>query len=173
MINRTQRDCLADAIHALAAGLITNDEFEESLLRGGILLLADPSCCLDSAIGPISESAWCLYSDHYTYRLVGQHRLSAERRRDVLRWVLFLRSDLEYEWPPFRLINPALVSLSGFLLWLLTFGVLTRRRFARQFADWQIRGKYGVWPFFRHSDFEAVSRQNCPFTALRTGSASG
>lgn len=38
MIHRTRRDCLADAIHALAAGLITNDEFEESLLRNGIPL---------------------------------------------------------------------------------------------------------------------------------------
>jgi len=38
MIDRPLRDCLAGAIHALAAGFITNDEFEDGLLAGGVPL---------------------------------------------------------------------------------------------------------------------------------------
>jgi hypothetical protein len=171
MVDRVLRDRLADAIHELAAGFITNDEFEDGLLAAGIPLATDPSRWPDPAIGPIGEVAWCLYSDTHPYRLNGRHKLPPEGRRAALRWVLFLRSDLEYEWPPFRLINPALVSLSGCLLSLLTLGILPRRRFAREFASWQQAGEYGLWPFFRRSDYDAVHRQHCPLAGLPVGAA--
>jgi hypothetical protein len=90
----------------------------------------------------------------------------------VLRWVLFLRSGLEYEWPSFRLINPALVSLPRCLLSLLTFGVLSRRRFAREFTEWQRAGEYVVWPFFRRTGYDAVHRAHWPFTGMPVRAAS-
>jgi len=166
MVDRALRARPADAIHALAAGLITNDEFEDGLLADGIPLAVDPHRWLDPSIGPIGEAAWCLYSDTHAYRLAGRYKLSPEARREALRWVLFLRSDLEYEWPPFRLINPALVSLSGCQVSLLTFGILSRRWFAREFTEWQRAGEYVVWPFFRRTDYDAVYRQHCPFAGM-------
>ncbi len=171
MVDRVLRDRLADAIHDLAAGFLTNDAFEDGLFEAGIPLATDPSRWPDPAIGPIGERAWCLYSDTHPYPLTGRHKLPPEGRRQVLRWVLFLRSDLEYEWPQFRLINPALVSLSGCLLSVLTLGILPRWRFAREFAEWQRSGEYSVWPFLRRSDFDEASRQHCPFAGLPVGAA--
>jgi hypothetical protein len=171
MVDQQLRDCLADAIHALVSGFITNDEFEDGLLAAGIPLTAAPSRWPDPAIGPIGEAAWCLYSDTHLYRLTGRHKLAPEHRREVLRWVLFLRSDLEYEWPSIRLINPALFSLSGCLLSLLTAGILPRGRFAREFAAWQRAGDHNVWPFIRRADYNLVYQAHCPVASPRAGAA--
>lgn len=167
MVDRTLRDRLADAIQALIAGCITNYEFGDGLLKDGILLDADPSRWPDQAIGPIGYAAWCLYSDTDEYTLSGPHKLSLAVRREVLRWVLFLRSDLEYEWPSF---NPML-SLSGCLLSLLTLGISARLQAKRSIATWQRAGEQDVWPFIRRSDYDAVYRQHCPLAGLPMGAA--
>ena len=168
MVDHEQRECLADAVHALAAGMITNDAFPELLRSGGIRFLDYPWRYRDAALGPIIEHAWCLYHEDYEYKLAGRHRLTAERRHEVLRWVLFLRSELEYEWPRFRFINPALASLDGCLLSLLTFGILPCLRQSREFKKWQQSGDFSVWPFVRRSDYDAVRREFCPFARLLT-----
>ncbi len=172
MVDRTLRDRLADAIQALIAGCITNYEFEEGLLKDGIPLLADPSRWPDPVIGPIREVAWLfLYDDTREYRLAGRDKLSLADRREVLRWVLFLRSELEYEWPRFRFTQLNHLSPSGCLLSLLTLGISSRRQHRQDFATWQQAGEYDVWPFFRRSDYDAVYRQHCPLAGLPMGAA--
>lgn len=140
MIDRNARNKLAEAMRALASGLITNDEFEDNRL---------PRSNEDIAIFEVySKGAWCLYSDMQEYRLVGNHRLDKETKYAVARWVLFLKTDCPYEWPvPTR--NQALLRL---LANLLTLGI-ANRFFNRQYRAY---GEVDVWPFLRRVDYEAA-----------------
>lgn len=89
MIDRQARRRASELLRHLGAGLIANDQFEDRF----------PTASEDVAIDEIRSQAWFLYSDLREYRLAGKHRLAADARREVARWILFLQSDLEYEWP--------------------------------------------------------------------------
>lgn len=118
-----------------AAGLITNDQFEDRLPRSR-----------DAAVKEVRANAWYLYDDLREYRLAGRDRLPEEARSAVARWVLFLGTDLEYEYP----CSGEMASLAFDLLSLCTFGLAGwawRRRFRRQ---------KDLWPFFRRADFDAA-----------------
>lgn len=141
MIDRIARDRLAEAVRHLAAGTMTNVEFEERALSAS----ADPAVHAVFLGGP-----WFLYHDLMSYRLKGAYRLSPAVRREAARWVLFLKSDLAYEWPVSR--RGLVCSLAWVVLNLLTAGFLARsaqRRFAQS-------GDVAVWPFVRRSDYEAA-----------------
>lgn len=114
-------------------GVVTNYEFENRLS-------SQVSNSLDQGVQAIHSEAWRLYDDHR------EHRLSLEPavRRTLERWLLFLDSDLEYEW---RELSP---SLSWLLVLpnVLCLGLLGRllwRRTARQ-------GDETAWPFIRQDD---------------------
>jgi hypothetical protein len=136
MVDRAGRDRLAASIRRLMAGQITNDEYEESL----------PLSSLDFAVSEIHDlGAWSLYSDLWQHRLVGRQRAPKEARREVARWLLFLKSDCEYEWP----VWPAwleLLFLAANLASLGIFGWFWRR--------WYRPGPVEIWPFFQPSDLE-------------------
>jgi hypothetical protein len=85
MIDRAGRDRLAECIHQLAAGVVTNQEFEDK----GEFKSADEAIRAVFWRGP-----WALYDDFRNYRLRGKHRLSPAVREEAARWVLFLKSDL-------------------------------------------------------------------------------
>jgi hypothetical protein len=137
-IDRQSRNQLADAIRALASGAISNDEFEDKRV---------PRSGGDAAILEIfSEGAWRLYSDLKEYRLRGPNKLDAKTKKEIARRVLFLKTDLPYEWP----VSSTRDSLFRFFANLLTLGAanrLNRKRLARQ-------GDVEVWPFLRRSDLE-------------------
>ena len=140
MIDRGARNKLAGALRALASGLITNDEFEDQRL---------PYSNEDPAIYEVySNGAWSLYSDLQLYRLRGRHRLDDKTRSAVARWVLFLKTDLPYEWP---------ISTPGHGMFRLVANLLTvgfaNRFFVRKF---QAHGDVSVWPFIRRSDYDAA-----------------
>ena len=139
MIDRTARTRLAEAIRSLAAGQITNDQFEELVSQKS----ADP------AIREIfANGAWCLYSDTSEYRLAGRYRLPDGAKTEVARWVLFLGTDREYEWPStWRWRGLLLLFLN--LISLGFYGSLYRKHL-RALGDWD------VWPFFRRTDYEAA-----------------
>lgn len=166
MVDRERRTLLADAIHGLLGGFLSNYEFEEWLETHDFPVFRHPSAYQDAAIGPIVEWAWCLYGDQREYRLVGRNRLNRQYRRDVVRWILFLRSGLEYEWPECRFINPAFLSLSGCLFFLVTLGIGPRIIGRRQFAAWSASGDFSVWPFLRWCDYEVEHRAVCPFVGV-------
>jgi hypothetical protein len=90
MIDRAARNKLADELRKLVDGLMTNDEF----------LSAYPDGCEDAAVVPVWEFGDGLYSDGWTYRLTGRHAPSAEEREVAMCCILFLHTDLPYEWPP-------------------------------------------------------------------------
>ena len=163
MIDRVARDQAAEWIRHFISGRLDNDEFADEF----------PQSREDPALAALEGRCWSLYSDMEKHHLTGDRALSEEGRREVWRWVLFLHSALEYEWPAFnwyrvdwgavRLIN-----------WL-TLGRLK----ARQEADitaFAAAGEFAVWPFFRMSDFErtlAAPRLLAGYTRTRTVHTAG
>lgn len=137
MIDRTARDTLAENIRHLVAGLISNDEFESRI----------PWNSSDSAIREITLGGpWHLYSDMREHRLSGKFSVPKQQREESARWILFLKSDLPYEWPQ----TSELASLIWLPLHLLTLGYTAKSQ-QRSFSQ---QGDMSVWPFLRASDFE-------------------
>ena len=97
-----------------------------------------------------------MYSDFRTYRLQGADRLPEDVRREVARWILFLKTDLPYEWP----ISGRLAHVGWVFGAVATLG-LTQRWRNRRF---RACGEISVWPFFRAADYEAALR-SAPYLA--------
>jgi hypothetical protein len=134
-MDTTARSNLAEAVRALVAGRITNDEFEDRVPRS-----ADPA--VDAVF---LTGIWPLYSDLYRHRLVGSHKLSPDARRLAARCVLFLKSRQPYAWP----LLGGLATIGVALLNLLTigiFGAYVRQQFASH-------GDIEVWPFHSRSEY--------------------
>ena len=134
MVDRTGRAVLAEQLRRLASGRLTNAEFD------GVRLDRSE----DEALVAIGDAGWSLYDDFFLYRLRGRRALKRESLDAVARCILFLDSDLPYEWPARR---PTIQSI---VRTLITFGSWLRRDRLR----WQAAGPYHVWPFFRESDYE-------------------
>ena len=141
MVDRAARDELGRAIRRLVAGLITNDQFEDGLSAG---------VCRSRDLGvrSVHAAARSHYDDLHEHRLEGRYAIGKAGRRYVAHWILFLKSDGEYEWPN-------LVGWRAFLLAipnLLTLGGIGR--FVRWWHD--RRGDAEVWPFIRISGLHAA-----------------
>src|SRR4051794_20846812 len=105
MIDRNARRELAELLMHLTSGRMTNFRFEDSLTFRS----------LDPAIHQICrQGAWGLYSDLKEYRLSGKYRLGSAAKHEVARRILFLQTDLDYQWP--------IISRWLELFALLTFG---------------------------------------------------
>jgi len=148
MIDRAARDRAATLLRRFVGGRMTNDDFDSDF----------PQSRTDPALDALSGASWHLYSDNSTHRLTGRHALTREGRRQVLRWVLFLHSGLEYEWPDFNWYR-VVRTPSPLIDWLLR-GALTRRkeREAAEIAEFQAAGDYDVWPFIREADLRRALR---------------
>jgi len=137
MVDRNARDQMVLLLRRLATGRITNDEFETQR----------PVSSTDPAVDEIyHRGVWGFYSDLHEHRLV----LSRGERREIARFILFLKSDLDYQWPRRKLWGELLWMLAG----LLTLGLAGRlywRRLGRS-------GNVSVWPFLRRDDFERAVR---------------
>lgn len=136
-IDTTARKKLAESLRHLVSGMITNYEFEDG-----------EASSRDEAVVAISEQAWLLYRDFPEHRLKGNWRVPDEARPIIAHWILFLHSDLPYEWPVWRLTGPHIWgrSLRGWF----TLGQSVRE----ERAKFEASGDYDVWPFFRREDFE-------------------
>src|SRR4051812_26765692 len=86
MVDRTARDKLAESLRHFFAGQITADKFLDAFSFG--------SC--DAGVRAVSE-----YGDRFISELGPGSAVTAEERRTAARAIVFLHSDLEYEWPPF------------------------------------------------------------------------
>ena len=147
MIDRESRTQLAELTRHLVAGRITNDEFEDRISLNS----ADPAVWEIFLSGP-----WYLYSDNREYRLTVKYRLLKGTRHDVARWILFLKTDFEYEWPQLGRFRSLLLLLGN----LFSVGLLSvvYRRYSRRFGDSE------VWPFLRRSDYDSALKQPPYFT---------
>lgn len=173
MIDSARRTVLADRIHEYVIGLHTNYEFERLLHEIDRPVFGVPNPDDDPVLSPMLERMWLLclvHGDLDEYRLVGDHRLSREARHDVLRWVLFLRSEMDYEWPVFQctslmqrdagILHPLLS-----LITLGTWGRIQRQEFNAEVRRFESAGDHDVWPFKQRSDFVESYTRTCPLTS--------
>jgi hypothetical protein len=140
MIDRKARDILAENYRHLITGQITNDEFEDRL-----------KFTKDIAIDEIYyRGAWPLYDDLHEHKLTGEWAISEEGKPIAARFILFLKTDLEYEWPRKTGGKAFLWALLG----VFTLGIITIIR--KLVAATGEKGDKDVWPFYRRSDYEAA-----------------
>ncbi|WP_143707314.1 hypothetical protein [Uliginosibacterium sp. TH139] len=137
MIDRLARDKFAELLRHLVAGQISNDEFEDNLPLGSS----------DRAVSAIFwNGAWMLYDDMREYKLTGKYRLPRDAKREVARWILFLKTDFEYEWPRIQ----GIFRFPWYLIVIFTLGlVIPIARYKLHQA-----GDISVWPFLRITDLE-------------------
>lgn len=145
MIDRLARDKFAELLRHLVTGQISNDEFADNLPLGSS----------DRAVSAIFwDGAWMLYDDTREYQLAGKYRLPKESKHEVARWILFLKTDLEYEWPRIQCI----FRFPWYLIIILTLGLIV------PIARYKLRqaGDMSVWPFLRGADLEQA-KSNPPY----------
>ncbi|MEA2239272.1 MAG: hypothetical protein QOC81_3996 [Thermoanaerobaculia bacterium] len=137
MIDRASRDRLAGLLRELAEGSVTKVEFHEQLPRSK-----------DLAVREIIEQAWLLCRDLPEPKTGTRKKLPRDSRGEVARWILFLESDREYEWPALSPLARAL----GFIPSVITFGLF--------WAPWRWwfkrRGDSRVWPFIDADEYQAA-----------------
>jgi len=138
MIDRGARNKLAELLRNLASGMISNDEFEESIPESE-----------DKAIYEVFfNGGWCLYSDMKEYKLKGKDALEKVVKKEVTRWVLFLKSNYEYAWPNVPFLKRALHTVS--------FGLLG----ASYTKVWASVGDVDVWPFLKAEHFTKAKEEH-------------
>jgi hypothetical protein len=137
MIDRHARDLAADAVREFMNGSISNREFERRFTRSA----GDP------ALWAIYDALWYCYSDVRKHTLTGKHALNDDWRAIFERCLLFLRSDLEFQWAP-----PKYSLWYGFLR-LLGFGRIVEQREteARSIGDVE------VWPFLKKAEYDEAA----------------
>lgn len=137
MIDRARRTRLADLLRDFQLGRLSNDECEDEALE--VIRGSEDRCLV-----PIWEMSWQLYDDLHEHCLDGGYALDRQSRRQVQRWIVFLRSDTAYEWP-----RCSFIGVPGFN-WRM-------RRRLKRFAR---AGDFDVWLFIRRCDFNTAL--NCP-----------
>src|SRR5262245_13862416 len=89
MIDRPARDEFAQALRRYAGRRISNDDLDDLVLRRSG----------DAGLNAVKGAAWTLYSDLETHLAEGRYALTRTQKKDVARWILFLRSDTDYAYP--------------------------------------------------------------------------
>jgi hypothetical protein len=136
MIDRIARDKFATLLRRLATGAITNFKFEDEMIDSQ-----------DIALSKIEyHLAWPSYDDFYEHRMTEDHVLTLGDRRNFARAILFLKSDLPYEWTDLR--RPR-----GFRRLFMSIYMKLNRNYREP-----VLGDLRVWPFFRRSDYRQALR---------------
>ena len=108
MVDRASRDELAKAVRRLVAGLVTPDEFAARQ--------SDPlQRSRDLGVQAIRLAAAQLGEDLREGDLEGPRALGRAGRRPVAHWILFLKSDLEYDWPDLTVWRAFVLALPDLL----------------------------------------------------------
>lgn len=165
MIDINRRKKLAYHLRQLSVGLISNDDFEERIMKDvtyGYLpeqyYRAKEAENDDSVIRPILEFSWCLYNDTYNHKLKGRHELSDAQIKEIARYILYLHSDFEYDWTYVDFTNPLIrFSFKDILKSLITFGQHYRDLNLKREEEFELMKKSGdfeYWPFKTKTDYE-------------------
>jgi len=139
MVDRHTRDIAAQALGEFMDGSISNREYERRY----------PKSKDDPALRGIYANIWFCYSDTSEHTLTGKHALTDEGRAIIERCLLFLKSDLEFQWPAtkLRLWYP--------LLRLIGLGRVVNRRVEKEMSV----GDVDVWPFLKKAHYDQMSHQ--------------
>lgn len=140
MIDRDARNRAAETIRHYVCGVITNREFERRY----------PASKTDPIIRALDDSLWATYEDVSTHKLAGRNAVPKDLKERIARWLVFLYSDREYEWPG---IGDAAFRDLPADSW---FGRAVRSLFwyEERSATFMEYGDYDVWPFRRRDEFE-------------------
>lgn len=139
-VDREARDRLAELLRHFVANQMTNFEFDDAAFE----VNTD-----DEGVKAVRDQAWMQYDDLHMHKLDGKWAIEGEHRREVARWILFLKSDCEYRWPVMRWWQKLLFPV----VTLLTLGLgsyLWRQWYAS-------RGASDLWPFIRREEFESAN----------------
>jgi hypothetical protein len=154
MVDREARQRAAEVIRVFRNGKLNNDAFHAEF---GLLVRSR-----DRALRAIESMLWSVSDHSRVHTLEGNDALNREGHALFDRCLLFLQSDLEYEWPQDRFDRtwgciPHLHVLTLGLTWLYTRWKV--RRNERFYAEVRSSGDFDVWPFFRRADLEGVLRR--------------
>ena len=130
MVDREARDSAAVLLRQFFSGRFSQFDFEDRFPGS-----------TDPVIRAIAHTAWCFYDDFCEHRMSGEWALTPEWKRTIARWVMFLHSNAEYEWPS--------VSYPGLRPLRRTFFRKKEKRFMES-------GDYEVWPFIDVASYEAA-----------------
>jgi hypothetical protein len=114
--------------------------FMEGRLSNAGLDAQYPGASVDRAVHEIYLRTWRFQDDFHEYRAEGNAALTSEELALLHRCVLFLETDLIYEWP--SLAERA-------LRWFAPVPLLGR--YARSVPE---KGEPSVWPFYREQDWK-------------------
>jgi hypothetical protein len=152
MVNHGARQAAAQLVRLFKDAAITNEQFENDW----------PYVKEDRALLAIRSWLWRFYDDFKTHTLSGDLALSAEGRALFDRCELFLRSNLEYEWPVANFYGGDGI---GLLPLIHSFGLFLPFHFWLKIHYSRIQkalvrsGDVAVWPFIRRSDYETMRCQ--------------
>lgn len=181
MVDRERRKKLAYHLRHLSVGLISNDEFEDYItddVSFGWLpeqyYRSKEAKFDDGIIQPILELSWCLYSDLEEQKLKSKNKLSEEQLKEIAKYILFLNSEIEYQWPYFDTINPTIrFSFSEHISNLLSFGKYYKNKMdekARELVEMKKNGNFDYWPFINKEQYEEQLKHH-PFLSERKPNA--
>ncbi len=165
MIDKDRRKKLALHLRQLTTGQISNDDFEERIMNditNGWLpeqYYRSEDCTNDDGIIQlILEYSWCLYNDTMNHKLKGKYSLTDETIKEIARYILFLHSELEYNWKYFDVINPTIrFSIKDSLKNLFSLGKFKNEIIAQRNKELELmksEGDFEYWPFKTKKDYE-------------------
>jgi hypothetical protein len=143
MVDQVARNILAENFRHLMAGQITNYQFDDRLRKSNDAAVNEVFFC----------GAWPLYDDLHEHRLTGKWAIKPKHKPIAARYILFLKTNLEYKWP----IRTGLRETPWAILSIITLGIVGRLR--NRINDRGSGGDVDVWPFFRRSDYETALAQ--------------
>jgi hypothetical protein len=134
MIDIEARKKAAEIARRFVAGQVSNFDFENEF---------PPS--KDPAMWAIEDTLWCFYDDFEEHRLKDKWSVPKETKILMLRWVMFLYSHEEYEWPKISYpgVRPIEYGLFGKLF--------NRQKKQHTFLD---SGEIEYWPFINKESFQ-------------------
>jgi hypothetical protein len=140
MIDRKSREQVALALRQFASGRLSQNEL--------YALTTQVEHSPDRGVATLAEAIYWQFINLGPKRLVGRHAPTSEARRDVARWVLFLRSDEPYVWPD---RGPSLGDIGRAVL---TLG----KSWIAQCEQRSRIGDESFWPFVSRQQLERVAR---------------
>ncbi len=139
----------ADLIIRFRDGHITNFDFDESWPHYDRR---------DRGLKAVQTMLWRSYSDVHEHTLTEEgHQLSPELHELFDRCALFLRTDLEYEWPYDNFIGIGGLGIFGRILTLGLSTFLDRaiqKREEQRLTQMLVIGTEAAWPFISVTDYE-------------------
>lgn len=140
IMNRTDRNLLAENLRHYLSGTITNFEF--------LNRIRPVSRTNDRGVRGVVNEFWSCYDDCREHRNTGKDKLNEEDENHIKRFIIYLKSDNEYEWKDPKFPNPI-----KWILNLITLGIYPEKTAETETDKLEI-GDERVWPFFRETEFQ-------------------